>query len=54
MNKQELQRVIDLTDSSRNYIYNMTIEEARNVLRVGDIRKVRAIDGQFALVAVNG
>jgi asparagine synthase (glutamine-hydrolysing) len=51
-NMQALQRVIDLTDSSKNVIYNMTVDEARQLLANG--LDVRSIDGQFALVAVNG
>jgi asparagine synthase (glutamine-hydrolysing) len=51
---QPIQRVVDLTDPSRNLIYNLSLEEARDRVRQGDPALVRAIDGQFALVAVNG
>jgi len=54
MNGKKLECVIDLTDLSQNSIYNMTLEEAKTILNEGDIRKVRSIDGQFALVAVKG
>jgi asparagine synthase (glutamine-hydrolysing) len=49
-----IERVVDLTDSSKNVIYNMTIEQARSILATGDISAVQTIDGQFGLVAVNG
>ncbi|NOZ03844.1 MAG: asparagine synthetase B family protein [FCB group bacterium] len=51
---KSIQRVVDLTDTSKNIIYNMSVEEAREILAGGDAEKVRAIDGQFALVAVKG
>jgi asparagine synthase (glutamine-hydrolysing) len=51
---QPLQRVVDLTDPSQNIIYNMTVEYAKEILKRGDAREVRRIDGQFALVAVDG
>ncbi len=50
---QPLQRVVDLTDASKNIIYNMTVEAAREILKHGNAKEVRAIDGQFALVALN-
>jgi len=53
-NMQHLERVVDLTDSSKNIIYNMTGDEAKALLASGDPNAVRRIDGQFALVAVNG
>ena len=49
-----VERVVDLTDPGRNIINNMTVEQARNLLAAGDINDVQTIDGQFALVAVNG
>ncbi len=49
-----IERVVDLTDPRRNIIYNMTVEQARNVLASGDANRVRSIDGQFALVATHG
>jgi asparagine synthase (glutamine-hydrolysing) len=51
---QPIQRVIDLTDPSRNLIYNLSVEEARQRVASGDPAAVRTIDGQFALVAVSG
>ncbi len=54
MNSQYLEKVIDLTNPEKNIIYNMTNEEAVNVVRSGDVDAVRKIDGQFALVSVEG
>lgn len=54
MNHQYVEKVVDLTDSTKNVIYNMTIEEACERLKAGDAEAVRAIDGQFALVSVEG
>jgi len=53
-NNQPIQRIVDLTDVSKNIIYNMSVEEARNLVKNGNTKEVRSIDGQFALVAVNG
>ncbi len=54
MNHQYIERVIDLTDPGKNVIYNMTHEEAVDVLKTGNTDAVRKIDGQFALVSVDG
>ena len=54
MNDQYVERVIDLTDPAKNIIYNMTHEEAVEILKSGDADAVRRIDGQFALVSVDG
>jgi asparagine synthase (glutamine-hydrolysing) len=51
---QAIQRVVDLTDSRKNLIYNMTVDEARRLVAEGQPEKIRGIDGQFALVAVSG
>ncbi|MFQ6114087.1 MAG: asparagine synthase-related protein [bacterium] len=53
-NTEPIQRVVDLTDISKNIIFNMSVEEARKILANGNIKEVRNIDGQFALVVVNG
>ncbi|MFQ5614862.1 MAG: asparagine synthase-related protein [Anaerolineales bacterium] len=53
-NSQPIQRVVDLMDASKNIIYNMTVVQARELLATGDAKDVRTIDGQFALVAMNG
>lgn len=54
MNSQYLEKVIDLTNPEKNVIYNMTNKEAVNAVRSGDVDAVRKIDGQFALVSVEG
>jgi asparagine synthase (glutamine-hydrolysing) len=54
MNNQYVSRVKDLTNPEKNVIYNMTHEEAVNIVRTGDVDAVRNIDGQFSLVAVEG
>jgi asparagine synthase (glutamine-hydrolysing) len=46
-------RVVDLIDPSLNRIGSMDIEEARRRVLSGDPAAVRAIDGSFALVAVD-
>ena len=46
--------VVDLTNPEKNVIYNMTNEEAVEVLKSGDAEAVRKIDGQFCLVSANG
>ncbi len=54
MNNQYVSNVVDLTNPEKNIIYNMTHEEAVNILRSGDSEAVRKIDGQFSLVSVDG
>lgn len=54
MNHQYIERVVDLTHPEKNIIYNMTNDEARNILKSGNTKFVRKIDGQFALVSVDG
>ena len=54
MDNQYLERVVDLTDPGRNIIYNMSHEQAVNAVRTGDAEEVRKIDGQFAIVSVDG
>lgn len=51
---QTIREVVDLTDSHRNIIFNMSIQEARDRVAAGDARRVREIDGHFALVAQHG
>ena len=43
-----------LTDPGKNIIYNMSVEKAKEILKSGDAEAVRKIDGQFALVSVEG
>lgn len=54
MNFQYVSKVVDLTDPSKNVIYNMTYEEAVEIVKSGDIDAVRKIDGQFSLISVDG
>ena len=53
-NYQHISSVVDLTHPEKNVIYNMSHEEAVDIVRSGDAEKVRGIDGQFSLVAVEG
>ena len=50
----QLERVVDLLDPAANQIYNVDLHEARRRVLTGDPAAVRAIDGSFALVAVEG
>ena len=52
MNSQYISKVVDLTDPEKNVIYNMTHEEAVDVVKSGDVEAVRKIDGQFSLISV--
>jgi len=54
MRDRPVESVLDLTDPSRNRLYNMTLEEARERVSRGSSRDVREIDGSFALVARDG
>jgi asparagine synthase (glutamine-hydrolysing) len=54
MNHQYVSNVVDLTNPGKNVIYNMTHEEAVNLVKSGDADAVRKIDGQFCLVSVDG
>ena len=54
MNHEYIGNVVDLTNPGKNVIYNMTHEEAVNILKSGDAEAVRRIDGQFSLVSVDG
>ncbi len=54
MKDNYISRVINLTHPERNVIYNMTNDEAIIILKSGNAEAVRKIDGQFALVSVEG
>lgn len=47
-------KVVDLTSHDKNIIYNMSHEEAVEVVRSGKVEEVRKIDGQFSLISVEG
>ena len=49
-----LDRVVDLLDPHRIRLHNMDLDEARRRVLSGDPAAVRAIDGSFALVAIDG
>ncbi len=54
MQKEYVNRVIDLTHAEKNVIYNMSQDEAIECLGTGNLDEVRKIDGQFALISVEG
>lgn len=54
MNQEYVNRVVDLTNPQKNIIYNMSREEATELIKTDDARAARKIDGQFALVAREG
>jgi asparagine synthase (glutamine-hydrolysing) len=49
-----IDRVVDLLDPDLNQLHNIDVEEARRRVLSGDPAAVRAIDGSFALVTVDG
>ncbi len=49
-----LERVLDLTETSANRIYNMSLAAARERILSGSAEAVREIEGSFALVAREG
>lgn len=55
MQRRELfSRVIDLTNPAGNRVYNMSVEQARNLVASGDADAVAGIDGEFALAGQRG
>ena len=54
MNHDYISKVIDLTHPEKNIIHNMTNEQARELLKSGDAEALRKVDGQFALISVEG
>jgi len=52
-NCEYISKVINLLDPKKNIIYNMTQEEAVEIVKSGDEEAIRKIDGQFALVSVD-
>ncbi|MDA1050903.1 MAG: asparagine synthase-related protein [Planctomycetota bacterium] len=49
-----VERLVDLIDPSANILLNMTNEEAAAAVASGDPERVRAIDGQFAIIQKQG
>jgi len=54
MDSHYVSKVVDLTNPEKNIIYNMSQEEAVELVKSGDLDAVRRIDGQFALISVDG
>ena len=54
MHSEYVEKLVDLTDPDDNHILNLTVEEAREVVRQGPVEAVRKIQGSFALVAREG
>ena len=54
MNSMYVSKVVDLTNPKKNIIYNMSHDEAVELVKSGDAESVRKIDGQFALISVEG
>ncbi len=51
---QYVERLVDLTDPKHNVLLNVDAETARQIMASGDVERLRAIDGQFALVHREG
>lgn len=49
-----VRQVVDLTNESHNTIFNMTVEEAQALVGGDEPGRVRAIEGNFALIAQDG
>jgi len=49
-----LHEVFDLTDPDANVLFGMSLEDARDRVRSGNLAAVRQIEGHFALVAREG
>ncbi len=54
MEDKHVSQVTDLTNPEKNVIYNMTHEEAVNILKSGDVEAIRKIDGQYSLISIDG
>lgn len=51
---QPIERLVNLVDPTANVLLNCTPEAAVDAVASGDTQRVRAIDGQFAIVAKRG
>ncbi|MES2221294.1 MAG: asparagine synthase-related protein [Acidobacteriota bacterium] len=49
-----VERVVDLTEPESNHIYNMSVDDARELLLEGPADSVRRIQGSFVLLAKSG
>ena len=54
MDHAYIERVVDLTDPDANQIYNLSVDDARNLLLEQPAEAVRNIHGSFALLARAG
>jgi asparagine synthase (glutamine-hydrolysing) len=52
--QRSIDRVVDLLDPRQNRLHNISIEHARERVLRGDPGAVRAIDGSFAIVTIEG
>ncbi len=49
-----VREVVNLTDTNRNLIFNMSLAEATERVARGDVAAISKIDGHFAIVATSG
>lgn len=54
MNQEYVNQIVNLCNPEKDLIYNMSREQAIELVRQGNTEEVGKIDGQFALVAVEG
>src|SRR5262245_35784669 len=54
MHSQAISRVVDLLDPDKNVLYNLSTDQARNILAQNGVEAVKDFDGHFALVATRG
>lgn len=54
VHEEYVERLVNLLDADANLIFNMSFEEATELVGTGSAEQVRQIDGQFALVHKNG
>src|SRR5678815_2394071 len=52
--RRHIDRVVDLIDPRLTRLYNVDADEARCCVRSGDAAGVRALDGSFAIVTLDG
>ncbi len=54
MNQEYIAKVVNLTDPEKNTIYNMSVQQATDILMGDSPELIRQIEGQFALVGTRG
>src|SRR5271156_6557289 len=54
MQQEYVERVVDLTEPDANQLYDVSVEDAREIVLNGSAEAVGRIDGSFALVARRG